>query len=270
MTPWHYRWLCQFSYMDLPESARAGQTLGALAREMLALDERGQLPCGSLTLKEKETLAVILQARELSSLTLIEFINRNKSTGLAAYIFKDPDSGVHMIFRGSERRSCTAPTGIDWLDNFLAPFAGSVQYPEIAEAARRYPEERIVFSGHSKGAHNALYALSSVANERAQAVAFNGQGFAPGMFSKNERRRLRNQGINYVVRGDLVGSLLHHPEKRVFVKKQGKSDPHALESIAFDRQGQPVPARRPFWSAAVEWGTVRYMRNREMRPGQAL
>lgn len=261
MTPWHYRWLCQFAYINPPYPARPGQTLSELAQELLALDEKGELACGRLSPADREALKVILDTKELSRLTLEDFVNRNDSTGLAVYIFRAEDDSVHMIFRGSETRGCGVPTGIDWLDNFLAPFIGSAQYPEIERLARRYPEERICFSGHSKGAHNALYALASALSPRAQAIAFNGQGFPPGMFLKSQRQRLRSKGLNYVVWGDIVGVLLQHPEKRIFVKKQGNGNAHALSSLRFDRQGQPVACRRPLWTAAVEWGSMQYLKN---------
>lgn len=265
MTPWHYRWLCQFSYMNLPRGIACcrGETLGGIAKDILDRNRKGRLECGALSEGERETLSVIQETKALNTLRLVDFINRNDSTGLAAYIFRSEDDGIHMIFRGSESRGCGIPNGIDWLDNFLAPFQGSVQYAEIDSLARRYPEERVTFSGHSKGAHNALYALSCIANPRAQAVVFNGQGFAPGQMEKRKRRRLAGQGVNYVVRGDLVGVLLSHPERRIFVKKQGAEDPHALSSLSFDRRGQPVEAHRTLWSYAVEWGTSRYVRSRQ-------
>lgn len=265
MTPWHYRWLCQFSYINPPGPLREGTSLGALALELLSLNENHLLACGSLSAADLETLSVIRATKQLHELILVGFINRNPSTGLVVYVFRAPDDSIHIIFRGSETRGCGVPTAIDWLDNFIAPFLGSVQYREIEALAGRYPESRVCFSGHSKGAHNALYALASIANPRAQAVTFNGQGFAPGMFTKPQKKRLRQQGVNYVVRGDLVGTLLHHPEKRVFVKRQGSDHPHALSSLTFDSSGQPTPARRPVWSYAVEWGTMRCLLARQLR-----
>lgn len=260
MTPWHYRWLCRFSYIDLPEDLikERGITLGRIAGELMARDERGGLPCGRLHDEEREALRVIRETGELSGLYLTEYINRNRGSGLAAYLFRAADGGMHVIFRGSESPGCGVPTGIDWVDNILAPFAGSVQYEEIRALAGRFPEERVVYSGHSKGAHNALYALAMTPNRRAAAVAFNGQGFAAGQLSRAQKDRLRAQGVNYVTRGDVVGVLLWHPERRVFVRKQGKGNAHALESFSFDGKGEPVPAMRTLWSAALEWGVKRY------------
>lgn len=265
MTPWHYRWLCQLAYIDPPEPLRKGWSLGELSRELLAQNERNELPCGKLSARELEALSVVSDTQALSRLTLIDFVNRNSSTGLVAYILQSADGGFHIVFRGSESRGCGVPTSVDWLDNFLAPLIGSIQYPEIERLARRFSSERsVVFSGHSKGAHNALYALSA-ACIGARAVTFNGQGFPARLLSHAQKRRLRLRGVNYVVRGDLVGLLLRHPERRIFVRKHGSGDPHALSSLSFDRFGQPVAVRNPLWSLAFAWGFLKYIHARARR-----
>lgn len=255
MTPWHYRWLCQFAYIDLPADVPPSSSLRDLTALLLRRHESAALPCGRLADPELESLRVILNTPSLSALALVEFINRNSSTGLVVYVLRSPDGGFHLVFRGSESRGCGVPTGVDWVDNLLAPFHGSIQYPEIASIARRYPDARVVFSGHSKGAHNALYALASLPNERARAVVFNGQGFTPGQLTRPQQKRLSRQAVNYVARGDLVGSLLWHPEKRVFTRRQGTGNAHALSAFAFDRNGRPLPALRPIWSFALEWSS---------------
>jgi len=260
MTPWHYRWLCQFAYINLPSDAadRRGHSLADIARELLSLDKKHALACGRLSDSDHECLSLILSTPELARLSLIDYVNKNDTTGFVAYAFRAPDSSVHCAFRGSERAGCGTPTGVDWVDNFLAPFVGSVQYPDAAAFARRFPDSRVTFSGHSKGAHNALYALATLPNDRTSAVAFNGQGFSPGQLTRRQRTRLASRASHYVVRGDAVGSLLFHPERRTFVLRNPSADPHSLAAFTFDRRGQPVPAPRPLWSYALEWATRRY------------
>lgn len=266
MTPWHYRWLCQFAGIDLPDDLTGrGVTLFSLAQELDARDERGALPCGRLAAGEKEALRVIRETKELGGLRLWDYVNRNSGSGLVAYALREEEGGAVCIFRGSERPGCGVPSGVDWLDNFLAPFRGSVQYEEIRALAGRYAQERTVFTGHSKGAHNALYALAVSPDEQASAVAFNGQGFAPGQLTAGQREKLAGRGVNYVTRGDVVGVLMWHPEKRVFVQRQGDAPAHSLESFRFDGAGEPAPAMRTLWSVAVEWGTKRYLMSAQRR-----
>ena len=255
MTPWHYRWLSQFAYIDLPADLALPLSLREIASTLLSRHESSSLPCGRLPPDSLEALRVILSTPTLASLTLTEYLNRNSSTGLVCYLLLAPDKSLHLLFRGSESRGCGVPTGVDWLDNLLAPFHGSIQYPEITALARRFPDARIVFSGHSKGAHNALYALSSLPNPIARAVVFNGQGFTPSQLTRPQRARLARQAVNYVTRTDPVGALLFHPEKRVFTRTQGHSHPHALSSFSFDRRGRPIPSLRPLWSFALEFSS---------------
>jgi len=129
MTPWHYRWLCQFTYIDLPASVRPGLTLREIAALLQSAHDSGSLPCGRLSPEHLEALSILRSTPDLASLVLLEYINRNTSTGLVCCLLRAPDGCFHLLFRGSESRGCGVPTGVDWLDNFLAPFAGSVQYP---------------------------------------------------------------------------------------------------------------------------------------------
>lgn len=259
MTPWHYRWLCRFAYINLPEGME-GRTLCCTARELERMADSGEAACGGPGAEEREALRVIADTPELGGLVLKRYVNRSSGSGLAACLLESENGELHMIFRGSELRGCGAPTGVDWLDNFAAPFQGSVQYPEIYGLARGLAEGPVTFSGHSKGAHNALYALAVSRGDRARAIVFNGQGFAPGQLTGDQKNRLSSRAVNYVTQGDLVGSLLWHPEKRVFVKRRGAGSAHALSAFEFDGQGNPVPARRPLWSYALEWATRRYVK----------
>ena len=252
MTPWHYRWLCQFAYIDLPKEIAPGRTLAEIAARLKSLHESAALPCGPLSPADLEALQIIRADPDLSALTLLEYTNRNSSTGLVCSILKAPDQSLHFLFRGSESRGCGVPTGVDWLDNLLAPFRGSIQYPEIAALVRRFPHAQSVFSGHSKGAHNALYALAACPDPRARAVVFNGQGFSPSQLTRAEKSRLAHQAVNYVTRGDPVGALLYHPEKRVFTRALPGVHPHSLAAFAFDESGCPRSAFRPLWSFALE------------------
>ncbi len=262
LTPWHLRWLCEMSYLDLPGAGlcRRGCTLGKLAREMLDMDAAGKLPCGRLNEEERRTLMIVMDTPPLAGLVLADFAMDNGRTGFVAYALRMEEGAALCVFRGSERRGCGVPSNVDWADNFLAPFQGSVQYGEAAAFVRRNAGAYTLLTGHSKGAHNALYALTALEGGNAEAQVFNGQGFAPQQLTRDEKARLNERGTNYVVSGDVVGVLLYHPERRVFVRRQGEGYAHELSSFTFDAQGQPMPGWRPLWSLAVEWATRWYVR----------
>ena len=156
-----------------------------------------------------------------------------------------------LALRGSESGPC-APSLVDWADNFAAPFAGSVQYQDIYRLVNRYPAGPLTITGHSKGGHNALYALAVARNPQARAVAFNGQGFRRDQLDRAQKARLRAQAINYVTRSDIVGALLYHPETREFCAARLDENAHALSAFLFQPDGDPVPAGRTCASRAIE------------------
>ena len=141
---------------------------------------------------------------------------------------------------------------VDWADNFAAPFAGSGQYQDIYRLVNRYPTGPLTITGHSKGGHNALYALAVARNPQARAVAFNGQGFRRDQLDRAQKARLRAQAINYVTRSDIVGALLYHPETREFCAARLDENAHALSAFLFQPDGYPVPAGRTCASRAIE------------------
>lgn len=244
MTPWQLSLLCQLAYYDFPEGDGAlGRTAASLAQSLL--DEDGELPPYG-----RQPLEAITQDPEVGPMVLIARRVDQTQPGFAAYAFSSPEAGRVAAMRPTE--SHTSLSGImDWSDNFLAPLVGSNQYPAVEAFVNRFPEGRLVLTGHSKGAHNALYGLAVAKNAGAECVAFDGQGFARCQLTEAQKARLRERAVNYVTRNDPVGALLYHPERRVFTA-QTCDVAHALGCMAFDEAGYPVPARRPLWSYLVQ------------------
>lgn len=248
-TPLQLALLCQLVYFDPPPTLAKGAggalTAGALARALLL-----KPPCGPLSPAEIFALGQIETCRSLSALRVAAYINDNQSNGFVGYAFRGPAGPTLVGFRGSESTLSCAPSNIDWLDNLRAPLRGSLQYPAVEALADTFPPPRLFF-GHSKGGHNALYALASRGREGDQCVCFDAQGFAPGQLTRDQAQRLANQAVNYVQRLDVVGALLCHPERRVFVEEAGQDHPHALTAMAYGLEGDPVPGRRPLRSAVI-------------------
>lgn len=248
-TPLQLALLCQLVYFDPPPALIPGVgtslTAGTLARA-LALKP----PCGPLSPAEVFALGQIETCRNLASLRVAAYINDNQTNGFVGYAFGGPAGQTLVGFRGSESTTACAPSNIDWLDNLRTPLKGSFQYPAVEALAKRFSPPRLFF-GHSKGGHNALYALASQGRAGDQCVCFDAQGFAPGQLTRAQAARLGEQAVNYVQRLDVVGALLCHPEKRVFVKQAGQDHPHALTAMAYDLEGDPVPGRRPLRSAMI-------------------
>ncbi|MBQ4088507.1 MAG: DUF2974 domain-containing protein [Clostridia bacterium] len=248
--------LSWMAYLDLPPlyvsilSGGDRVPLRAFADYVLRMDAAGKLECVELSAASREA------ARELmeSQWFITGYINENNGDGFVAYTFDVGGENV-VAMRGSERAGICVASNVDWVDNVCEPFSGSVQLESIRSLTRRFASGKVIFTGHSKGGHNALVALAESENPEASAAAFNGQGFSDDMLSEEGRDRLRNRGINYVVADDVVGALLTHPERRVFVRQETGTNAHMPEAFMFDKAGNPVLARRTLRSRAIEFAS---------------
>jgi len=244
--------LSWMAYVDLPplyeELIRRGGSIpvAAFAESVLRMDAAGVLKCRRLNAPARDA------ARELTASegVITGYINRNATDGFAAYVIRNEGETI-VAMRGSESPDGCAESYVDWVDNICEPFSGSVQLESIRTLADELTSGRVIFTGHSKGGHNALAALAVSQNPEARAAAFNGQGFAAGALNENETLKLRRRGMNYVVQDDPVGALLEHPERRVFVRRMPGTNPHMPEAFMFDNDGEPVRARRSAASYAI-------------------
>ncbi len=217
--------LCAFSYIKLPDALKIRLPMRISAAAKI-LRESGDTA-------HERLLRSLCDAMETALLTLVS-APENAKTGFAACVFRDKNAHI-AIFRGSD-------SALDWADNFAAPFFGSRQYADVSALASQYTAGPLLFAGHSKGGHNALWALAGAPNALARAVAFNAQGFSKNQLSPAQSERLDVRGVNYVTKGDIVGRLLSHPERRVSVcscaQMQGEySLGHGLDEMCFDERG---------------------------------
>ena len=245
MTVRDYLNLCWMAYIDMPPLfvsvlERGGAVpLAALADSVLRMDAAGMLKCVKLNEPAREAARQLLD----SAAVVVDYINENTTGGFVAYVVRNGDETL-IAMRGSESPGECVDTYVDWVDNVCEPFAGSVQLEPIRRLAEQYSNGKVVFTGHSKGGHNALAALAVSENPEARAVAFNGQGFSVEALNEVQLRRLRERGVNYVVADDVVGALLYHPERRVYVAKNPGTNAHMPEAFRFNEDGMPVRARR--------------------------
>lgn len=241
MTPGQLSLLCTFSNLSLPPRIRG--SLGAICPILLP----------RMSAEKQTLLRSIREDPLLSGLMLEDVVDKNADTGLVAYVFRDPASGHgYVAFRGSETEKNDTGIPVDWVDNLAAPFSCSAQYADAAALAARFRRTPVTFTGHSKGGHNALFALSTLNSDDSHALSFNAQGFARGQLSREQIRRLRERAQNLVVQKDPVGALLWHPERRRFVRYSGRGHAHSIAAFSFASDGQPVPGRRPLWSWLLE------------------
>ena len=253
MTTRDLLYLSWMAYLDMPPLyvsilRRGGAVpVAAFADSVLRMDAAGVLKC----VKLNADAANVARALMKTGWIVRDYINRNENDGFVAYVVEA--SGMNVIaMRGSESPGECIDNYVDWVDNVCEPFSGSVQLAEIQKLSGRYAEGETIFTGHSKGGHNALAALAVSANPAARAVVFNAQGFGEDSLTAEQQARLATRAVNYVVADDIVGALLKHPERRVYVQRRKGMNPHMPEAFLFDEYGEAVKARRSLKSYAAE------------------
>ena len=245
--------LCMMAYLDLPPLhagiiKRGGSVpVAAFADSVIRMDAAGIANCAKLTDNYRNI------AREMmnSDAVIADYINDNAGSGFVGYVVKSGDETV-IVMRGSETPGECTNDYYDWVDNVCEPFSGSAQTKVIEKIIREYDSGKVIFTGHSKGGHNALAALAISDNNQATAAAFNGQGFGEDALDEWQKRKLWERGVNYVVADDVVGAIMEHPEKRVYVRKRDGANAHMPDAFVFDEYGDPVRAVRSAGSLAVE------------------
>lgn len=259
--------ICSAVYFDPPLSMMralyAGDlTLGAMCEALLGTADMSEC--------SHTELSGLVKDPELFHMPILRYDNKNRSSGMVAYALRAPNGGVVAAFRGTESVIDGMFTLTDWRDNFLSPFIGSIQYADIERFIAAFQDGGLLITGHSKGAHNAMYALAKSSNERAKCVCFDGQGFSIDELTRGERHSLKKRAVNNVCESDIVGALLSHPERRVFVKKQGDLNAHELCSLMFSEDGMPVNGKRKRLSYAIEQLSKAYVNGYLFLKGQRV
>ena len=206
---------------------------------------------GSLTNKEHyEMLQKIVDGEypNLSNLKIKDYDNQNATNGFVAYAFSDGKDTV-CAFRGSEGNivgddgflsTVDGKTGIDWMDNYYIGLRNtSAQFKSVEEFMKRNMVEggQTFVTGHSKGAANAAYAAAAF--DGVTGFAFDGPGIGQCLSAEQIERLKKSGFINCVDQNDPVGSLLFHPEKRVYAQHNTSYELDINGNVVLDENGNP-------------------------------
>lgn len=196
----------------------------------------------------KKNLEEIRENSNLNKLILIGHINDDKKegnengTGLVAYALQNiEDNEIYFLCRGSEggifsfvpdwvekikkKKWAEIFKAEDWRDNFNMIFHDSTNFKPLKSFAegiiKEYGSNNSKYSvfGHSKGGGLAIYLAALF--EGMDGTAVDGVGLPINTFLENVNfiAALRQSNIrNIIAENDIVGKMLVHFEKRVYVK----------------------------------------------------
>ncbi len=200
---------------------------------------------GGLKQVEYENMFEQIAGHEhLARLKLKDYINENREGGLVAYAFEDKDATPVICFRGTEGteldgggvESLAGLFREDWIDNYCMGLLDcSRQFDSAAafvEARLKTGPAQCFVTGHSKGAANAMYAVSlpgrwrQAADSRHSTIicgkVFGGPGIGQCLDVSQWQALEESALVNYAGAADPVGALLFHPEKRVFCRQKNE------------------------------------------------
>jgi hypothetical protein len=193
-------------------------------------------------------LADIRANAQLNSLVLIGHINDDRmsgnenGTGLVAYAFKKMETNeICFLCRGSEggifsfvpdwvekieqKKWTEIFQAEDWQDNFNMIYKDSTNFEPLKQFAQSiiadYGDTETGYSvyGHSKGGGLAIYLAALFENMGGAAVDGVGLPVSTYMENKSFIPMLRQSNLrNIIAENDIVGKMLVHFEKRVYVK----------------------------------------------------
>lgn len=180
----------------------------------------------------KEVLKQLSEDSTLGDLIITDYLNDNIQSGSSEYTgfvgmaLQNSEGQSVIILRGSEGAGeSEAENAInpflskDWIDNYYLASRGSDQFAVAEEFARKNQSQNgqpTIVTGHSKGGANALYVAATLDN--VEGAALDGPGISH-LLNEEQIERLKNSGMtNYISEGDIVGGLLFHDEKVMFVE----------------------------------------------------
>ena len=132
---------------------------------------------------------------------------------------------IYVAFRGTDA------TLLGWYEDFNMLLMDEVPAQNSAskylkEVASR-TTKKIIVGGHSKGGNLAVYASlycdKSIKDRIIKIYDFDGPGFNKNIFEMNEYKEIENRIFKVTCEEALIGVLMFHSEKMLFVKSRGIS-----------------------------------------------
>ena len=156
-----------------------------------------------------------------------------------ALTFHLPGKRMMVTFRGTDdtiagyREDCC----LSFLDEIPAQRM-AVEY--LNEMARKYPDERIYITGHSKGGNLALYSavncLDEVKPRIVRAFSNDGPGLSYKMVNSDKFRAMQRKLSVIIPQSSFIGIMFEKGEKYTVVKSEGKG-PFQHDPFSWELEG---------------------------------
>ena len=154
----------------------------------------------------------------------------------AAATFHMPGKRMAVVFRGTD------DSIVGWREDFCLSFMDEIPAQKMAREyleamARKYPDERIYVTGHSKGGNLSLYAAvtanDEVKSRLVRVFCHDGPGISYKAINSAEFNAIRKKVAVYLPQSSVVGTMFERGDKYTVVKSSAigavQHDPFSWE-----------------------------------------
>ncbi|MDO4912786.1 MAG: DUF2974 domain-containing protein [Lactobacillus sp.] len=245
--------LASIIYLPFDETA-VGHTLAEISEEI----KHHTLLFRKVKDEAKTELDLLPLCDRLGSLKLLDWVDKFETNPVpiqfSAGTFRLTDHKIVVVYRGTDSSM------VGWKEDFYMNYQHTITGQDIAatylkEVAKKFPDDDIYVTGHSKGGNFALYASAYVTEDVQdriiQVTNFDGPGFYYNVLNSDGYKRILPKMKTYIPEGSTFGIMLDHTERVLVVKS------------VYPRAAQHDPRR---WSV----GRNSFVLGKELQPASRI
>ena len=214
-----------FSYLPFDKSV-ANHTLEEASKRLLYKRTKPY----QLNNVDTTTLHLIPYSARYKDLEILDWTDKQQKeppVQFTAMTLRLDKNTILVAFRGTDGSMIGLTEDINM--SYQPQIVGqTVAADYLKEIAKRFPNDKIYTTGHSKGGNLATYAITGLPigdeDRVIKAYSFDGPGFMKATYSTPAFQRMIPKMITYVPEGSIFGMMLDHPERTLVVS----SDVHMV------------------------------------------
>ena len=179
------------------------------------------------------------QCRRFATVRISDYVAKTSEEEIcqfAAATFHLPGKRMVVTFRGTD------DTIVGWREDFCLSFCDEIPAQRMAveyleTMAKKYPDEKIYVTGHSKGGNLSLYAATRASDEvklrLVKVYCHDGPGLSYKMINSDEFQSIKRKVAIYLPQSAVIGTMFENGGKYTVVKSNAigavQHDPFSWE-----------------------------------------
>ena len=234
--------LSMMVYVDFESLGLADEEyLCNLARDYCVDNEYKSVKLGLIIPSKKinKLFCLAAKCRRYSAVKVSDYIAKTSEEEIcqfAAVTYHLPGKRMVVTFRGTD------DTLVGWREDFCLSYVDEIPAQRLARqyllaVAKKYPDEKIYLTGHSKGGNLSLYAATKASDTvKARIIkvfCHDGPGLSHSAITSNEFAKIKRKVAVYLPQSSVVGTMFERGDKYAVVKSSAvgavQHDPFSWE-----------------------------------------